>query len=231
MARRLLAFALTVAVLGLAAPGQAADSEVETLRAQLRSTVLQLRQLQDQQAQAAATPSPASPDTAALKAQLAAARAQLAAARRAQAGSPALQAQLDKAKADNAALTAAATARDQELEKFRAAFSEAATREKTLTAERDRLTVQLRAVISAASACQEKNARLVRFSQEMLNAYNRVTLGGQLVAREPFLGLMRVQLENIAQDREDTIAANRCDFRLDSNKVDASATPVTASAP
>jgi hypothetical protein len=47
-----------------------------------------------------------------------------------------------------------------------------------------------------------------------------------LSAREPLLGLRRVQLENIDQDHEDTVRANRCDARLD-----AAGPPKSAAAP
>jgi len=195
----------------------AADPEVGTLREQLRSTVLQLRQLQDQQAQAAAAPTTASPgpDQAALQAKLAAAQAQLRTARESAAKVTQLQAALDKAQADNAALTATNQATTTELEKFKAAYSQAADAGQALTTERNQLTVQLVRMTNIATACQAKNTRLIAFAEDLLGAYKKVGFGQVVAAKEPFLGFKRVQLENIAQDREDAVRAEKCDTRAD----------------
>jgi len=89
-------------------------SEADKLREQLRATVMQLRELQDQQAAAkAASPAPATPagpDTAALKARLAAAQSRLRAVQHDAADAAAARADADKAKADLAALQTSAAA-------------------------------------------------------------------------------------------------------------------------
>ncbi len=193
---------------------RAADtSEVEQLREQLKSTVLQLRQLQDQQAQAPTPPAAATPGggDAALKAKLSSLQAQLTAARRQAAAQAGSQAALAKANSDNAALTAAATANAAELDKFKGAYNQAQETNRTLAAERDHLKTQLTRATYVASVCKAKNDRLVAFAQSLLTAYNRVSFGDQVAAREPFMQLKRVQLENLAQNREDLIWAATCD--------------------
>ena len=116
----------------LAGSARAADtSEADKLREELRSTVMQLRELQDQQAAAKSGPAPAAvtsagPDTAALKAKLAAAQARLRAVQHDAADAAAARADADKAKADLAALQISAAATQAELDKFRAAFNQAA---------------------------------------------------------------------------------------------------------
>jgi chromosome segregation ATPase len=205
----------------LAGAARADDaSEADKLREELRSTVMQLRELQDQQAAAKASataPAPsASPDTAALRAKLAATQARLRAAQHDAAVALAARADADKAKADLAALQTSATATQAELDKFKAAFNQSADQGRTVTAERDQLKAQLAIETTIAQACQAKNERLTAFAEDLLNRYDHITLGEKLMAREPAIGFTRVHLENIAQDREDTIRAAHCDPRVDS---------------
>ena len=195
------------------------SSEADKLREQLRSTVMQLRELQDQQAAAksAATPVPtaSSPDTAALKARLAATQARLRAAESRAATAVAAQADADKARADLAALQATAAATQAELEKFRAAYNQATSQGSALAAERDQLKAQLATQTNISQACDAKNIRLTQFAEGLLDRYNHVTLGTRLMAREPVIGFTRVHLENIAQENEDAIRADKCDPRID----------------
>ena len=213
MASRPLLLGLALAALLMGGGAIAADtSEVDQLREQLRATVLQLRQLQDQQAVTAqpSTPPPTGDDAK----KLAAARANLRVAKQKAAD---LQTALDKAKADNEALTAASAANAVELRKVKAALGEADDLGRGLTVERDGLKGQLARATNIAAACQAKNDRLTAFAESMLAAYRKLTFGGSLAAREPFLGLKRVELENIAQNREDAVRAEHCDARLDAS--------------
>jgi hypothetical protein len=103
-----------------------------------------------------------------------------------------------------------------ELAKARVAYANAAEQARELAIERDRLKSQLADMTNAAVGCQAKNARLVAFADALLDDYSKMSLGRVLGSREPFLGLERVKLENLIQDREDAIRANRCNQRLDS---------------
>jgi DNA repair exonuclease SbcCD ATPase subunit len=204
----------------LAATARAEDaSEADKLREQLRATVMQLRELQDQQA--AAKPGPpapapaAGPDAATLKAKLAATQARLRAVQHDAADAAAARADADKAKADLAALQTSAAATQAELDKFRAAFNQAADQGRSVTAERDQLKAQLATQTTIALACRAKNERLTTFAEGLLDRYDHITLGEKLLAREPAIGFTRVHLENIAQEREDTIRTARCDPRVD----------------
>ncbi len=215
MARRALIAGLLIPFVLLGAAAHADDSEVETLRAQLKSTVLQLRQLQDQQAQAAAPAPSAGSSDSALKAKLAAAEAQLRAVRAKAADASGAQAALAKAQAENAALNTAVAANAAELQKAKAAYEQADAASRAATTERDQLKAKLTDMTNIATACQAKNERLVTFSEGLLRAYRKVSFGDAMMASEPFLQLKRVQLENIEQDREDTVLAARCDARID----------------
>jgi len=196
-------------------------SEADKLREQLRATVMQLRELQDQQAAAkAASPAPATPagpDTAALKARLAAAQSRLRAVQHDAADAAAARADADKAKADLAALQTSAAATQAELDKFKTAFNQATDQGRSIAAERDQLKSQLATESTVAQACQAKNERLTTFAEGLLDRYDHITLGEKLMAREPAIGFTRVHLENIAQEREDTIRAARCDPRVDAS--------------
>jgi chromosome segregation ATPase len=216
--------AAVVAVLPLliAATARADDaSEADKLREQLRATVMQLRELQDQQAAAkAASPTPAQstpagPDTAALKARLAAAQLRLRAVQHDAADAAAARADADRAKADLAMLQTSAAATQAELDKFRAAFNQASDQGRSVAAERDQLKSRLATETTIAQACQAKNERLTTFAEGLLDRYDHITLGEKLMAREPAIGFTRVHLENIAQEREDTIRASHCDPRVD----------------
>lgn len=216
-----LAAAAALTLAGGAA--RSADTaEADRLREQLRSSVLQLRECQDQRAAAkscaAAAPpaaSPATPDSAALKARLAAAQARLRAAQRDAGHAAAKKASLDKANSDLAALKAQADATQVELAKYKAAYSQAADAGRAAAADRDRLKTELTTQTTIAQICQAKNARLTVFAETLLNAYNHVSFGERLAAREPLTGFSKVRLENIAQEREDEIRAAHCDPRLD----------------
>jgi len=194
---------------------RADDAEVNQLREQLRATVLQLRQLQDQQASAPQAPAATPVDDAAGKAKLAALQSQLRAARAGAARVRGLQAALDKAKADAATLTATAAQNAKDLADLKDQNGRALDQGRALAADNYRLKDQLATMTRVAAACQTKNDRLTAFAQGLLTAYGKVGFGQALASREPFLGLARVKLENIAQDREDQMRADRCNAVID----------------
>ncbi len=124
-----------------------------------------------------------------------------------------------KARADEAARTATAAASADataaELAKYKAAYTQADDQAKALALERDQLKAQLARATTVATACEAKNERLVAFSKDLLRTYRRASFGEVVAAREPFVGLQRVRLENLAQERDDTLRAAHCDPRLD----------------
>ncbi len=213
MTRKPIMASVLAGLILLGGAARAADSETDRLREQLRATVLQLRQIQDERTAAPQTSTTPLPDGTAKK--LAAAQAQLRAARLAAAKASQLQTTLDKAQADNATLSRSLADNAAELEKFKAGFAQAEEAGRGLTAERDVLKAQLGRTTNIATACQAKNERLTAFGESMLVAYRKLTFQSAMVAREPLLGLKRVQLETIAQEREDTVRDNHCDPRLD----------------
>jgi DNA repair exonuclease SbcCD ATPase subunit len=187
----------------------AADPETEQLREQLRATVLQLRQLQDQQA-VPPPPAAAPAADAASKARLAALQAQLRVARSRAAKADQIQADLDKARADNATMTAAATASAAEIAALKSANIQAADEIRALSMERDHVKAQLIAMTAIAKTCQTKNDRLAALSTDLATRLTRVSMADVMAREEPFLGLARTRLENLTQDREDAVRAARC---------------------
>jgi capsule polysaccharide export protein KpsE/RkpR len=158
---------------------------------------------------------PASRDVAALKARLSATEARLRAVQHDAKDAAAARADADKAKAHLEALQTSAAVTQAELDRFKAAFNQAADQGRSFSAERDQLRSQLATETTIAQACQAKNERLTIFAEGLLDRYDHITLGEKLMAREPAIGFTRVHLENIAQEREDTIRASRCDPRVD----------------
>jgi hypothetical protein len=211
---RFRSLAAVLIPLALAGTGALADPETDQLREQLRATVLQLRQLQDQMA-AAPPPAAAPPADAGAKAKLAAAQSQLRAARQAAARASQLQADVDKLQAQNAAITTAAGADANQLASLKAAYDQSVESGRALASERDRLKADLARMTAIATACQVKNTKLVALTESVLGAYRRDSVGDVVARHEPFLGLARVRLENLAQDREDQVRDARCDPRLD----------------
>lgn len=74
-----------------------------------------------------------------------------------------------------------------------------ATKAKTALAEAER----------HAKALEDKNAKLVALSQEILERYKNIDFGDVLGAKEPFVGAKRVEIENLAQDYGDKIEDNK----------------------
>jgi hypothetical protein len=54
-----------------------------------------------------------------------------------------------------------------------------------------------------------RNAAMFQTANEILTRYERFGLGEALAAKEPFVGVTRVKLENQVQDYEDKLAAER----------------------
>ena len=56
---------------------------------------------------------------------------------------------------------------------------------------------------------QSRNAAMFRTANEILTRYEHFGLGEALAAKEPFVGVSRVKLENLAQEYEDKLVEER----------------------
>jgi chromosome segregation ATPase len=176
-----------MATLALSVGARADEVAESRLREQLRQTVTEMRQLQD--------------DNTDLRIKLQAAEKQVAApATAAPAELAELQAALDAqtsaADALRRQLTELLAAQERERQSSAAALAEAkqqqseAKRFETLFGERE----------GALTACRNDNAELVTISRELLQKYRNKGVFSTLRDKEPLLGLQRVKLENLAQD-------------------------------
>jgi colicin import membrane protein len=200
---------LLAVLLALLAPGLArAESPTEArLRDALRAAQGQVKALEDERAAAQADEARQKQDQAALKAlrvENAALKAQLAAAQRSAGGGPqvaALKAQLD----EHAALVAS---QRESLQRCEAAAQQLDASTRAVEELRGRLA-ELEALKARAAACDARNARLYRVGKDIIDWLSRLGVGDAVAAREPFLGLKRVELENAAQDFEDKLLEHR----------------------
>jgi hypothetical protein len=173
------------------------------LRETLRTTMLQLNDAQSQLANLQASQNSRDDERKALADKVAllakrAAEDQAAAAKEAEV----LKAKLAERQAEAGGL-------QQELAKWKGAAeknaaiarSEAARREKDEAA-----AIYLQRKIEDLSA---KNAELFRLGSEILDRYEKFGLGAQFLAREPFVGRARVELENQIQDYDDKLMEQR----------------------
>jgi hypothetical protein len=162
----------------------AQDDESSRLRAQLRQVTLQLRQLQDDQATIQAQKVAAEMERDSLKKELASARAELAGARRSGDRVVAVQAELSRTKD---------------------ALGQATTEAQQNQAERDRLNATVTKAREVLQACQAKNEKLLKVGRDVLATYEKFDVEDAFFANEPFTGIARVDLENLAQDYSDRL--------------------------
>jgi hypothetical protein len=100
-----------------------------------------------------------------------------------------------------------------DLERYRSAYEQEAARTRDLTADRDRWKTQAEQATATLSVCREKNDQLQGLTAEVLDAYGSIKMLDVIGKMEPFLGLKRVQLENIVQTFGDRAYGLRCDAR------------------
>ncbi len=162
----------------------------DRLRDQLRATVQQLHQLQDDQASLQAQKAAAEQERDALKAQLAAAKAQIG-----------------HGGADRGQVQALAA----QVSKYKDAASQATGTAAQAQADHDKLAVGLTTAQTLLGACETKNGQLLSVGMEILAAYQKFDFGEALGANEPFIGTKRVELENLAQDFGDRLYDGKFD--------------------
>ena len=182
---------LIIATLALAAslPAGASFAETETdrLREALRSATMQNRTLEDQRVALQAKVTEAERQVADLKTQVSAAKAETK------------QAEQDYRQAV-ADFNARLEERNQTLDKWKDAYTEAATVARTKDAERAKFEGEANTYKASTKACLVKNQQLVKLGREILGVYENVHFGGMLLAREPALGIRRVDVQNLLQD-------------------------------
>lgn len=100
-----------------------------------------------------------------------------------------------------------------DLDRYRSAYEQEAARARDLTVDRDRWKTQAEQATATMSVCREKNDQLQALTAEVLDAYGSIKMLDVIGKMEPFLGLKRVQLENIVQTFGDRAYGLRCDAK------------------
>ncbi|WP_446901461.1 hypothetical protein [Burkholderia sp. YIM B11467] len=187
-----------------AAAGAHAQSIEDKLRSQLRSTVQELRQLQDNQAQLQT-------DKAAAEKQRDDALAQL----------KALQGQLATARGDSGAEAAAKRALAQEragreqdaksLAKYKSSYEDLLAVSRARDVQHTQLQKDVAARDTQLKTCQAHNADLYRVGHEILDAYEHVGFGTLFSSRQPFAQSARVKYDDLAQRYGDALYAGKYD--------------------
>jgi DNA repair exonuclease SbcCD ATPase subunit len=193
-ARIILAIAgIVIALWATFHPGEAsAQSETDRLREALRSATAQTRALEDQRTALQGQLAEMTRARDALKADVAAAKAQ------------ARKSEMDYRTAVRE-FNDRLEERNQTLEKWKDAYTEAADVARTKDAERAKFEAQSKAYRESTKACIQRNQELVKVGRELMGRYESVTFGDVVVANEPLLGFRRVEIQNLLQDYGDRI--------------------------
>lgn len=170
----------------------AADSDADKLREALRAATLQTRQLEDQRAALQAKLVDADKEKAAAKAQIEAAKAET---RRIEKRERETTEEFNRRLAE----------RDETLDKWKAAYEEAASVARDRDAARAKFEADAKAYKASTDSCVAKNTQLIKHGQDLLQRYQSVTIGDTIVAREPVLRFRRVEIQNAIQDLQDKI--------------------------
>jgi len=176
-------------------------SEADRLREALRSATTQLRSLEDQRAQLQAKQAEAERQRDLLQKQIDGYKAQVKDAEQA----------YQKAVDD---FNQRISERDDALEKWKAAYEEAVTVARTKEAERAKLDADATALKASNKSCEAKNGQLAKVSGEMLTRLNSANLLEFFAAREPIIGVKRVELQNMLQDYHDKIQEQKVEQKV-----------------
>ncbi|MGJ4895385.1 MULTISPECIES: hypothetical protein [unclassified Bradyrhizobium] len=170
----------------------AADSDADKLREALRAATMQTRQLEDQRAALQAKLADADKEKAAAKVQIEAAKAET---RRVEKREREMTEEFNRRLAE----------RDETLDKWKAAYEEAASVARDRDAARAKFEADAKAYKASTDSCVAKNTQLIKHGQDLLQRYQSVTIGDTIVAREPVLRFRRVEIQNAIQDLQDKI--------------------------
>jgi uncharacterized phage infection (PIP) family protein YhgE len=203
MSRNISPFiAMSLLWIWMAGALKAADqttSPEERLRGMLRTTMLQLREAQNQNAVLQTAKAEAEKGKQEVSDRLEALTKQAAADKDA---ATKTVSDLNAKLADqNTQLTQYKDA----LEKWQQGYKQAAELATTKEAQRAKLASQVIVLQRRVEDDERKNAELYSLGKEILNRYEKFGLGTALTAREPFVGVTRVKLENLVQDYSDKL--------------------------
>ena len=202
-------------ILGLisSASLRAADepSPTETkLRDALRATMLQLRQVQNDNATLQAAQAASDQQNQALQAKVDAQGKQISALVKEAAETKAdTDKQIEALTATNADQAKQLSEYLDALTRWKAAYLQAAGIAREKEAERAASASQVIVLQRQVDGEKDKNIQLYKLGSEVLTRYEKFSLGDAITAKEPFVGVTRVKLENLVQEYEDKMAAQK----------------------
>ncbi|NIK88960.1 type IV secretory pathway VirJ component [Rhizomicrobium palustre] len=97
---------------------------------------------------------------------------------------------------------------EQEAAKAKTAYAEALSAAQKKDADNAQAMTGVAADKDKLAACQIKNEALLKIGFELLDRYENTGFGDVLGRREPFTGIKRVELQNIAQDTREKLRDN-----------------------
>lgn len=193
-----IAAALAVSA-SLAGTARATDDTETRLREALRSAITQTRSMEDELVRLRAKTVEDAKIIDALKSQTAAGGNKPAADK---AILERMEAEFNRRlAAQNESMTKAA----ETLDKWKAAYQDAANVARTKETERAQLAGQTAQLRQRAESCEAKNLALFTVGNEILDRYAGRDFSEALAAKEPFLGFKRVELQNLVQDYQDKL--------------------------
>jgi septal ring factor EnvC (AmiA/AmiB activator) len=176
-----------------------ANSPEERLRGMLRSTMLQLRDAQNQVATLQSAQAESDKEKKALSDHLDELTKQAAADKDAAIKTIA---DLNTKVTDQNTLI---TQQKDALDKWKEAYNKAVEVANTKEAQRAKFESQAILLQRRVENDEAKNLALYKLGKEILDRYEKFGLGTAVTAREPFVGTTRVKLENLVQDYSDKL--------------------------
>lgn len=203
----LLAVVILIALMpGLSRADDAPATTESRLRDALRNTMLQLRDAQNQAATLQATQAQSDKDNADLKAKIDTLNTQINALTKQSADDKETS---DKAieglKAQVADLTGQIGRLNDALKQWKDAYNQAAQLATAKEAARAQLAMQAALLQRTVDDRETKNLELFKTGNEILIRYEKFGLGDAIGAKEPFVGITRVKLEELVQDYKDKL--------------------------
>jgi len=119
----------------------------------------------------------------------------------------------------------------QSLEKWKADHQRISDIAATKEGQRAKLAGEVVVLQRRVDDQQTKNAAMHKIGSEVLNRYEKFVLGDALAAREPFTGIARVKFETLAQDFQDQLDDARVTPQAPVSKEKTRATKSPASSP
>lgn len=175
------------------------NSPEERLRGMLRSTMLQLRDAQNQVATLQSAQAESDKEKKALSDRLDELTKQAAADK--DAATKAIADLNTKVTDQNTLVTQLKDA----LDKWKEAYNKAVEVANTKEAQRAKFESQAILLQRRVENDEAKNLALYKLGKEVLDRYEKFGLGTAITAREPFVGTTKVKLENLVQDYSDKL--------------------------